>query len=122
VRADGRQQSGADAGHPVEPIERAERAPGFAIRDDGLGQRQADAREACELAGGGPVGVDPLIRAEGAGQREDAVPVGQRRLGWKCGEKLDLSRRLSRAGDPPADALAGKPKGHQEQERAALGG
>ena len=122
MRADGGQESGADTRHLVELLESPERPPGLAIGYDGLGKRQTHAREAGELARCGPVGVYPLTRAEGAGEREDAVPVGQRRLGWECGEKLDLSRRLSRPGDPPAYPLAGEPEGQQEQERAALGG
>jgi hypothetical protein len=122
VRADGGQESGADAGHPVEPIECAERSAGLAIRDDGLAQRQTDTREAGQLAGGGQVGVYPLTRAQGAGKGEDAVPVRHRRLGWERGEKLDLSRRLSGTRDPPPHALAGETEGQQQQERAALDG
>lgn len=122
MRTDGGQESRPDTGHPVQPIERPERPPRFAIGDDGLGKRRAHAREAGELAGGGPVNVYPLIGTQGTGEGEHAVPVRQRRLGGKGGEKLDLTGRLAGLGGPPAHTLAGEPEGQQKQEGAALGG
>jgi hypothetical protein len=122
VRADGGQEPGADTGHSIELLQPPERPPGLAIGYDGLGKRRTHAGEAGELARRGPVDVDPLTPAKGAGEREDAVPVSQGRLGREGREKLDLPRRLARTRDPPPHALAGEPQGHEEEEGAALGG
>jgi hypothetical protein len=122
VRTDRGQQSGADAGHPVERLESPERPPGLAVRHDGLGQRQTHAWKAGELAGGGPVGVYPLAGAERTGQRQYAITMSQRGPGRERRQELDLSRCLSRASDPPAHALAGEPEAEEQQERAPFGG
>ena len=99
-----------------------ERTPGLAIRHDSLGERETDPGEPGQLGRRGPVGVDPLIGAEGAGQGEDAVAVGGWRARRQRGQQLDLAGRLVRSREPPADALADEPEREQQDQRTALGG
>ena len=122
MRTEGREEPRTDPGDPVEPGRAAKRPVGLAIRHDPLGERQTHPGEARQLGGRRPVGVDPLIGPQGAGQGEDAVPVGDGRAGREGGEKLDLARRVIRPGRPPADALAHEPQREQQDERATLGG
>jgi hypothetical protein len=95
---------------------------GLAIRHDLLGERETHPGQPGQLRGGRPVGVDPLAGAERTAQGEDAVAVCLGRLGRQGGEELDFARRVTRAGDPPADRLTDQPEREQEDESAALGG
>lgn len=119
---DGGQQPGADPGHPVEPGQAPERTPGLAIRHDPLGQSETYPGQPGQLLSAGPVGVDPLARAQWPGARQNAVPVRSRGSWRKRGQELHLSRRSARAPEPPANALTQEPEREKQDERAALGG
>jgi hypothetical protein len=99
VVSDGGQQGGADAGHAIQPLEAAERATGASIGDDAFREARPDSREPGNLCRARPVDIDPLARAERAGQSYGAVFVGKRRLGRERLDQLDLARRLAGAGN-----------------------
>ena len=119
--SDGREQPGADSGYPVEPLERTERSLGLALGHDDLGQGKPHPRQAGQLRGGGPIGVDPLARLPAGGRGQDAVPVRQWRFRRQRGEQLHLPRRLAGAADPPAHTLTGEAQSEQHEQGAALG-
>ena len=117
------QQSGADAGHPVEPIEGRRTAPGS--RDPRRWPWQAP-----DLPAGGG-----RARRRWPGRRLSARPGrGGGRVRGRCpGGPAETwagvppEARSAPAASPGRVAhqrtpLAGEPEGQQEQERAALGG
>jgi hypothetical protein len=71
-----------------------------------LGESHADPRKAGELRGGGAIGIDPLARAEGTGERQHAVAMRKRGLWRQSLQQLDLTRWCSGGNQPAADAVA----------------
>jgi hypothetical protein len=75
MRSDNAQEAGADPRHAVETAQLREGTMGLAVGHDGLGECQADAREAGQLLRGSAVGIDALVGTERASECENAVTM-----------------------------------------------
>jgi len=100
------QESRPDSGNPVQGVEAAEDPAGFPVGDDSLREAHPDARQTSQLHRRRAIGIEPLIGAEGAGERQDAVSMRGRGGGRKGGEELHLARGFAGPVGQPADALA----------------
>jgi hypothetical protein len=121
VRGQRPEQSGPDPGHPIQPFQAAERPPGIPISNNDLCQREADPGQPSQFGGGRNVGVNLLTGCERPCLVHGTVTLRRRGPVGERGEKLNLTRRLPRAGGEKAHALTCHGQRQQQEQRTTLG-
>jgi hypothetical protein len=118
MRGNHLQQPSPDSRDTIEVFQAAERPVRRPIGQDDLGQPGTDLGKPRELLSARSINVDPLAGIERAFLPHGAIALSQRRTRRQRCQQLNLTRRLTRAGEHIPHALPRNCQGEQEQQRA----
>src|SRR5918998_3108904 len=121
MRAQGSYETGAYSGNPVKRSHRTKRSMSIPVCDDCLGEGETHPGEAGQVGGRSSVGIETLTWTERPGLLHSAIALRCGRARWQQREQLDLSGRVTRAGNQIPDTLARHGEGDEQEHGSAFG-